>query len=482
MDLMRMQLLIALLFVAPFVARVEGLWVMAWATVKRAKSQFRHHVTTLSVVIKDGIPHYLYSDGTTLPVMGGGQKTLRELREEITVKQAALAEIFKEAGTTIDLSKVTRVTGTNEEKAAEIKRRNDELNTLVKAAEDRELVERTQDEMTKREDWLSEVPESHGHPGSSAKSRVQKKSIGELFIESKAFLEYKGGNEGPPAELDIEVKTLFTTTAGWVPEALRGPRVELTPERALVVGDLPSTTETSQNAVKYMEETTATKAATEIAEAGTYPEAAFVLTERSSPVQKIAVFIPVTDEMFEDETRARDYINNRLIRAVRERFDLQLLIGNSTPPNLRGILNVVGINTQAKGADPTFDAIYKGITLNRFTGFAEPDAIVMHPTDWQNIRLTRTADGIYILGNPGEAGAERLWGFPVVVTPAETVGTALIGAFRAYSEIAIRSGVQVQVTNAHSTFFIEGKLAVRADFRAALAVYRPKAFTTVTGL
>lgn len=409
-------------------------------------------------------------------------KTLRELREEITAKQAALAEIFKEAGTTIDLSKVTRITGTNEEKAAEIKRRNDELNSLVKSAEDRELVERTQDEMTKREEWLSEPVTQFGQPGSSAKGRVQKKSIGELFVESRAYREYKGGNEGPAAELDIEVKTLFATTAGWAPEALRGPRTELTPERDLVVADLPSTTETTQNAVKYMEETTATKAATEIAEAATYPEAAFVLTERSSPVQKIAVFIPVTDEQFEDEPRARDYINNRLIRAVRERFDLQLLVGNGTSPNLRGILNVVGINTQAKGADPTFDAVYKGLTLNRFTGFAEPDAIVAHPNDWSDIRLTRTADGIYILGNPGDAGVERLWGLPVVVTPAITENTMLIGAFRAYSEIALRSGVQVQVTNAHSTFFIEGKLAVRADFRAALAVYRPKAFTTVTGV
>jgi len=411
-------------------------------------------------------------------------KTLREIREEVTVKQAALAEIFKEAGPNLDLSKVTRITGTNEEKAAEIKRRNDELNTLVKDAEDRELVERAQDDVTRREDWLKEPLKHPGHVGGNGGDRaIQKKSIGEMFVKSDAYMQYKGGGSpGPVADLDIEVKALFQTSAGWAIESVRGPRVELTPERSLVVADLPSTTETSQAAIKYMEETTKTPAAVEVAEAGTYPEAAFALTERSSPVQKVAVFIPVTDEQFEDEPRARDYINNRLVRAIRERLDSQLLTGNGTSPNLRGILNVVGINTQAKGADPTFDAIYKGLTLNRFTGFAEPDAIVMHPTDWQNIKLTRTVDGIYILGNPGDAGMERLWGFPVIVTPAETVGTALVGAFRAYSEIASRSGLQVQVTNAHSTFFIEGKLAVRADIRLAFAVYRPKAFTTVTGL
>lgn len=407
-------------------------------------------------------------------------KTLRELREEITAKQAALAEIYREAGTTIDLSKITRITGTNEEKAAEIKRRNDELNDLVKKAEEREGLEKTHAEMERREEWLSEPQDHPGHSGGF--KRVQKKSIGELFVESRAFKEFKGGT-GPAVDIDIEVKTLFQTSAGWTPEAVRGPRLELTPERDLVVADLPSTTETTQNAVKYMEETTKTPAAVETAEAGTYPEAAFALTERSSPVQKIAVFIPVTDEQFEDEPRARDYINNRLTRAVQERFDLQLLVGNGTPPNLKGILNVSGINTYAKLAgEPIFDAVYKGITLNRFTGFAEPDAIVLHPNDWQDIRLTRTADGVYIIGNPSEPGVERLFGFRVVVTPALTENTGVIGAWRAFSEIAFRSGLQVQVSNSHSDYFIKGQLAVRADFRAAFVAYRPKAFTTITSI
>jgi hypothetical protein len=40
----------------------------------------------------------------------------------------------------------------------------------------------------------------------------------------------------------------------------------------------------------------------------------------------------------------------------------------------------------------------------------------------------------------------------------------------------------VQVSNSHSSFFIEGKLAIRADVRLAVIFYRPKAFGTVTGL
>jgi hypothetical protein len=40
----------------------------------------------------------------------------------------------------------------------------------------------------------------------------------------------------------------------------------------------------------------------------------------------------------------------------------------------------------------------------------------------------------------------------------------------------------VQISNSHSTYFIEGKQATRADMRVALIVYRPARLRHVTGL
>jgi HK97 family phage major capsid protein len=231
-----------------------------------------------------------------------------------------------------------------------------------------------------------------------------------------------------------------------------------------------------------MEETTYTNAAAEIAEAGTFPEAALALTEQTVLVRKIAVFLPVTDEQLEDEPQVRGYIDNRLPFMIRQRLDSQLLVGNGTAPNLRGLLNISGIQTQAKGADPTPDAIYKAIVKVETTGQAMANGVVMNPSNWQDIRLLRTADGIYIWGNPSDAGPERIWGLQVVRAQAETAGTAIVGDFQNFSELSIRRGIDVQVSNSHSTFFVEGKQAIRADMRAALVVYRPAAFCTVTGL
>lgn len=407
-------------------------------------------------------------------------KALDEARAALAAKQSELAAIFEEAGPDMDLAKVTSLSGDTATKAAEIRRRNDELAELAEKVESLEAVEKAAALTRRMGDYLAEPDTRLPQPGATTPQAP--KTVGDLVVESPAFRGYKGGSSGPVAEIDVELKTLFQTTAGWPPETTRTGRLIEAATRPIQVLDLYPQTTTNQNAVVYMEETTFTNAAAETAEGGAYPEAALALTEKSSPVRKIAVFLPVTDEQFDDEQRARDYVNNRLIFMLRQRLDRQTLVGDGVAPNLAGILNVSGIQTQAKGTDPTPDAIYKAITKCRVTGRANPDAVVVHPNDWQDIRLLRTVDGIYVWGSPSEAGPARIWGLPVVVSDAITENTGLVGDFGNFTELAARRGVEVQVSNAHASYFTEGKLAIRADVRVAFIVYRPAAFCTVTGI
>jgi HK97 family phage major capsid protein len=404
---------------------------------------------------------------------------LKEAEGKLETKRREMNTIFSEAGEEMDFTLVKSVKGNTYEIAAHVRKLNDEMTDLGKHVENLKATQKAAERS--RMAPGSGAAEPGAANDNEPQGPRQQKSFGQLFTESKA---YKGrqGPIGPEARIDVELKTLMTTTAGWDPEEIRTGRVVEFATRPIQVADIIPQTTTSQSAVQYMEETTFTNNAAEIAEAGTYPEAALALTERTSLVRKISVFLPVTDEQLEDEPQVRGYINNRLPFMIRQRLDLQILTGSGVAPNLAGILNVAGIQTQAKGADPTPDAVYKAIVKVETTGQAAANAVVFNPSNWQDVRLLRTADGLYIWGNPSDAGPERIWGLRVLRAQAMTAGTALVGDYANFIELAVRRGLDIQISNSHSTYFIEGKQAIRCDMRAALVVYRPAAFCSVTGL
>lgn len=405
---------------------------------------------------------------------------LDEKQERLDAKRAELQKIFEQAGDggegTLDLSKVTCVDGDSQAKVDRIRELNAEIDDLAQE------VEGLQDVKSAATNLPDDDESGKAEPGAPSRKPEGLKSIGEQFVDSEVFKSWQPSTDSRMVKADVDLKTLFQTSAGWDPEETRSGRVVLDAQRPIQVTDLIPRINIDQSAYVYMEETTFTNNAAETAEGGTYGEAALALTEQTSNVRKITVWLPVTDEQLSDEAGARNYINQRLPFMLRQRLDGQILTGDGVAPNLEGVNNVTGIQTQAKGTDPTPDAVYKAMTKVDVTGRAMPSAVVFHPNDWQEVRLLRTSEGIYIWGSPSESGPERIWGLPVVKSDAQTENTAVVGDWENYSLLAVRQGINVQVSNSHSTFFVEGKQAIRADMRAALVFLRPAAFCTVSGL
>ena len=426
-------------------------------------------------------------------------KTIVQMREALAAARKAIADVFAEAkdGDLFDYSLVKSIEGDGQAVADWIGTKTLEVEELHKeyeaAVEGAKVAEENARELAHLNEPASKLTHSDGNvtkddPYAQFKDDFGRplpshRILGRLIAQSEAIKGYKKDGNGPLAHVDVDLKTLFETTAGWAPESVRTGRVELDPQRPapVVINRFPQTT-TSQAAIVYMEETTFTNAAAEAAENASYAEAALVLTQRTQTVEKIAVFLPVTDEQFEDEPRAEDYVSNRLLFMIAQRLDLQALQGTGVTPLLLGTENVTGINSQAKGADNIFDATYKAIDLVRTVGFTEPNVIFIHPTDWQPARLAQTADGIYILGNPAIAGPSTLWGVPVAMTTAAPLNSILLGDYAQFAEFALRRGIDVQVTNSHNVDFINGRLAICADMRGAVIYYRPEALAEVTGV
>ena len=331
------------------------------------------------------------------------------------------------------------------------------------------------------------------------------KTIGESFINTDA---YKGYQEAGVKGLDSTVKFSpmgYKATLGaglsqnFPPEVLRQPGIL---ESALrdpdaIIG-LFDQIETDQNSFAYMEETTFTNAAAEQAEEATTAEATLDFTEKTASIRKIGVFLPVTEELLADVNGIQGYVNSRLGTMIKLRLDGQIMDGDGSAPNLDGLLNTSGINSFAYGSYSgelgRLGQIYQAITEIRKDAFVEPDAIIMHPSDWYDIitsvtDVATTTSGaaaknplFVVAGGFGDGVAPRLWGLPVVTSSAVNAGTQMVGKFGGgeAAHLVMRQGIDLAVSDSHSDFFLKGKLAIRATMRVGLVVYRPTAFCKLT--
>lgn len=406
----------------------------------------------------------------------------------------ALHDIFDKKGLNLsddelkdvrDGKKALEAIKTEEEKRKGAAAERDELDAIRKMADDANRAS-------------TEPVPSVTHPGAGKKSALERsgfKTLGQLFVESQAFKGYDSMNRKSPT-VDIEVediilslkasemasKTLLTT-GDWPSLEQRLPGLLEYPRRRPVIADLIPQAQTTSKTITYVEENAGTNAADTVAEGSAKPESALSFTTKSTVVTKIATWIPVTDELMEDEPALRGIIDARLRLFIQLAEEDQLMNGSGSSPDLRGMLNVSGIQTQAKGGDPTPDAIYKAMTKIQIQAKLQPDGVIMHPNDWQDIRLLRTPDGQYIWGSPAEqSAAERIWGLPVVATEAAAENTGVVGAFGAATQIFRRSGISFAVSTEHEEYFIKNLMAIRAEERLAFVVYRPTALCTVTGI
>jgi HK97 family phage major capsid protein len=383
------------------------------------------------------------------------------------------------------------------ERTAEERAEVDTLLAEAKGLKDK-IAAATADASTKAriEQMLGGVKRTAAPASSSTPEQRETRSLGEQFVQSSAMEFIKAGGHrsssawtSPSAEL---MAATLTTTGGSpgsggdliIPDYRPGILPLLF--KRLMVADLLASGTTDSNSIVYMKESTFTNAAATVAEAGTKPESTLIFDQATDPVQKIAHWLPVTEEMLEDVPAIRAYIDARLRLGVELVEEDQLLNGNGTSPNIRGLMNRTGLATTvvsggspgSSNADAIFTQMFSGIA---HTAFVQPDGIIMNPTNWASIALSKNADDQYYAGGPfNTPPVPRLWGLPVVLTPSIAAGTALVGAFRTAAQVFRKGGIRVEATNSHASYFITNMVAIRAEERLALAVYRPAAFGKVT--
>tara|TARA_R100001082_G_scaffold108026_1_gene82715 strand:- start:6 stop:1439 length:1434 start_codon:yes stop_codon:yes gene_type:complete len=217
------------------------------------------------------------------------------------------------------------------------------------------------------------------------------------------------------------------------------------------------------------------------AEAKIKPAAEAEFSLVTEPAKTLAHWMPASRQILDDAAGLRAHIDQRLVEGLVFSEEKQLLYGAGTSTEISGILSDSDISLHApSSAETRLDSLRKAMTLCSLAHMPA-DGIVLHPSDWEGIELEKDDESRYLwAGAPGMGAGPMVWRVPVVLTTAIDAGTALVGNFRMGCALHDREAATVRVSESHDNYFAKNMVAILAEERLAMCIYRPEAFCKVT--
>ena len=310
---------------------------------------------------------------------------------------------------------------------------------------------------------------------------AQVKTLGQLAAENDALKSYRGGDNFELARMASPLfgkanVTSDPASAGALTDPYRVPGVMMNPDEPLTVRDLFASVSIAQNAVEWvMEKVFTNNAGPQNGEGTNKPESGITFEKKSSPVETIAHWIPVSRQILADAPALRGIIDGKLRTGLKLKEDEQLLFGDGLNGKLLGLVpQATGYVATGIPANPTRIDHLRWAFLQVAKAKYPATFAVLSLEDWAAIQMSKTDDGAYIFGSPTDGAAPRIWGKRVVESFGMAAGDFLAGSSLA-ATIWDREDVSVRVSEHHDKFFIQNMVAMLCEERLAFTVERPAA-------
>ncbi len=308
-------------------------------------------------------------------------------------------------------------------------------------------------------------------------------SVGQEFAESEQFKQLQADPRGVRnAKIELKANiTSATTDADGSAGALVNPHrvngVITPPNRRLTIRDLLMDGITESNAITYVCETGFTNnAKAQAGEGEKKAQSEIKHDDVTVNVATIAHFFKASRQILDDAPQLASQIDGRLLYGLKLNEELQILNGDGTSGNLKGIIpQATAFSDLASLAKYSIIDQLRLAQLQAVLAEYPASGHVLNPIDWAKIELTKDDNGSYIIGKPQEGTNPTLWRLPVVETQSMGVGKFLTGAFNLAAQIFDRQQSSV-MTGFENDDFTRNLITILAEERLALAVYRPEAF------
>jgi len=249
----------------------------------------------------------------------------------------------------------------------------------------------------------------------------------------------------------------------------------------LTLRDVLNVSPTSSPVIDYIAEVSYSRSAEIVSEGATKPQAAAEYEKRRANVVTIAVWIPVTEQQLADAPALINRINSRLIWDVKQAEEQEIGYGDGSGEHFTGLFDAGTAISAMRDevGDSLIDIVRRGITDVMTDGY-NPNALWIHPIDWETIELAKGSDGQYVWAIIRDVLGPRIWGLRVVQGTGTRIegGTTTnmaVGDFQAGATLYDRMQASISIGWINEQF-IENMRTIRAEERCAFALEAAKAF------
>jgi hypothetical protein len=311
-------------------------------------------------------------------------------------------------------------------------------------------------------DWVM-----HSHSSELNRSFSDMGSLNEMFTRAGVS---EWGSSGPPS---------FDPSGAGNLLPVGQPIAPIPRQARLYLRDLIPTMTTTLAAIPYVQELnpTAYESASAVAEGGLKPNATLSFVGAKADPTVLAATLVISKQLFEDAQAVVQYINTRLPYLVKFKEDAELLNGSGTWPDMTGILQTAGVQSQGlinTDNAQTFGQAFAAVELHDGT----PTAVVLNPVNAWTMFTKRAAAGAgtFDAGTPFSALPLTVWGVPSYRTRAMALNTGLVGDFQLGAMIADREEVNIQTYR--ERYAEMNQILMVCEERIGLMVFRPDLFVS----
>lgn len=240
--------------------------------------------------------------------------------------------------------------------------------------------------------------------GVDVEPKTLRQEIAKSIEEPEYQQQLKGISKGSGVA-EMTVKTNYTRAS--VTSSSQAQRLEgfgLIATRKLTAYDLfpkIQVGEESNGTIRYIDQSTATRAAAAVAEGGTFPESTLVWTEYSLTLQKIGDTIPISEEVAKDAKRLAAEVEKFINLNIAIKVDTDLTTGSGVAPIISGLITLAGAYTPvASGISGAtiYDLIIKMKEDIVTTGGAkyQPDFVMMPTAAINKMKLSKDTTNQYL--------------------------------------------------------------------------------------